>query len=169
MEVDPCRGGHLYGTRAAMKPILVLPMEESVECETEAPLSKALLISSLKLPMACGGRGMCATCHVHVADGAEHLSALSAMEQRTLGRITGCSPKSRLACQARVNGPVSVSLPNGIYIETEQQLELLVGKRAERDILHPADGRVLVRKGQIVSRYAAKAIVAAGLRTWEGQ
>jgi ferredoxin len=53
----------------------------------------------------CGGNGQCATCVVNVVEGAEHLSPRTDFEVRRLKK----KPDTyRLACQALVNGSVSL-------------------------------------------------------------
>ncbi len=53
----------------------------------------------------CGGYGQCGTCIVNVTEGAEYLSPKTDFEIRKLKR----KPDTyRLACQAMVNGPVSI-------------------------------------------------------------
>jgi len=55
--------------------------------------------------MNCGGYGQCGTCIVEIAEGIENLSPRTEVENRKLKR----KPENyRLACQALVNGPVSV-------------------------------------------------------------
>lgn len=55
--------------------------------------------------MNCGGNGQCGTCIVEVIEGMENLSPRTAFEERKLKK----KPASyRLACQALVNGAVSV-------------------------------------------------------------
>ena len=139
-----------------MKSITLLPEYSEVRCRTESPVADGLLALQLSLPMACGGRGMCATCHVLVVEGSENLSAPESREERTLGILTNRSTGSRLACQARVRGDVKVKIPNADYIRQASELESLVGKRAGRDILHALDGRLLVARGQIITRYVIR-------------
>lgn len=56
--------------------------------------------------MNCGGYGQCGTCVVEVVDGCENLSPKTEVELRKLKK----KPESyRLACQALVNGPVSIN------------------------------------------------------------
>lgn len=53
----------------------------------------------------CGGIGQCATCLVEIVEGMENLSERTDFEKRRLKR----KPDNyRLACQAIVQGPVSV-------------------------------------------------------------
>jgi ferredoxin len=55
--------------------------------------------------MNCGGYGQCGTCIIEVVEGMEDLSPRTAFEERKLKK----KPASyRLACQALVNGAVSV-------------------------------------------------------------
>jgi ferredoxin len=53
----------------------------------------------------CGGYGQCGTCVVDIIEGIDNLSPRTAVEERMLRkRPSSC----RLACQATVQGPVSV-------------------------------------------------------------
>ncbi len=55
--------------------------------------------------MNCGGYGQCGTCIVEVVEGLENLSPRTEVENQKLKK----KPNNyRLACQALVNGPVSV-------------------------------------------------------------
>ena len=53
----------------------------------------------------CGGYGQCGTCVVDIVEGGQNLSPRTAVEEKMLRkRPSSC----RLACQAMVNGPISV-------------------------------------------------------------
>lgn len=53
----------------------------------------------------CGGYGQCGTCVVEVIEGMQNLSPRTEFEERKLRK----KPESyRLACQALVNGPISI-------------------------------------------------------------
>jgi len=53
----------------------------------------------------CGGYGQCGTCIVEVIEGSQNLSPRTSVEERKLRK----RPETyRLACQAMVNGPVTV-------------------------------------------------------------
>ncbi|MBW4564384.1 MAG: (2Fe-2S)-binding protein [Mojavia pulchra JT2-VF2] len=53
----------------------------------------------------CGGYGQCGTCIVEIVEGIENLSPRTDVENQKLKK----KPENyRLACQALVNGPVSV-------------------------------------------------------------
>lgn len=136
-----------------MKTVSLHPINRKPQINTNARVLDALLAEEVDVLMACGGRGRCATCHVYVEKGMDSLSPKTDREARTLGRVSGCAPNSRLACQARVHGEgVQVKLPQGMYVTTTAELEDLIGKRAKQRILHPIDGRVLVEKGKIITR-----------------
>ena len=136
-----------------MKNVMLHPMEESVAVKTEARVLDVLLAKELDVLMACGGNGLCATCHVWVDAGMDKLTPMTEREKRTLGWVTGADPRSRLACQAKVLGEgVAVSVPEGMYIESTQSLEKLIGQRATVNILHPVDGKTLIPKGKIITR-----------------
>ncbi|MFT4977735.1 MAG: ferredoxin [Myxococcota bacterium] len=58
----------------------------------------------------CGGMASCGTCRIEIDEGAGALSPIEAREQMVLG-YESASAGSRLACQARILGPVSVKVP----------------------------------------------------------
>ena len=84
------------------KTVRLEPIAQDTSVETNGNLLSVLLNKNLDVLRECGGRGMCATCHIYVKDGMEQLSAMNRREQRTLEVITSCQKNSRLACQARV-------------------------------------------------------------------
>jgi ferredoxin len=55
--------------------------------------------------MNCGGYGQCGTCIVEITEGMENLSPRTASEDRKFKRKPA---NYRLACQALVNGSISV-------------------------------------------------------------
>jgi ferredoxin len=136
-----------------MKTVTFEPINERQAVATGTDILQALLAKDLKVLMACGGKGLCATCHVHIKKGADKLTPLNQREQRTLSFITGADPTSRLACQCRVLGEgVVVELPEGMYIERAEDLMSMLGQRAASNILHPINGSVLIAKGKIITR-----------------
>lgn len=136
-----------------MKEVVLYPLNDRVHVKTEANLLDALLANQLDVIMACKGRGLCATCLVHIKEGMDNLTPHTDVEKRRLGRLTTTKPNSRLACQARVMGEgVVVEVPEGMYIESAQDLETLIGRRAETPILHPITGVVLIEKDKLITR-----------------
>ena len=141
------------------KVVRLEPIALETSVETNGNLLSVLINKDLDVLKECGGRGMCATCHVYVREGMEALSPVNRREQRTLEVITSCKPNSRLACQARVmqNG-VIVELPPGMYVNSLKDIEDLIGRRAEQDLLHPLTGKVLVEAGKLITRSTLKQI-----------
>jgi ferredoxin len=141
------------------KTVRLEPIAQETSVETNGNLLSVLINKDLDVLRECGGRGMCATCHVYVTAGMESLTPINRREQRTLEVITSCKTNSRLACQARVlqNGVV-VELPAGMYINSIKDIEALIGRRAEQDLLHPLTGKVLVEAGKLITRSMLKQI-----------
>jgi ferredoxin len=119
-----------------VKTVRLEPIAQETSVATNENLLSVLLNKDLDVLRECGGRGMCATCHVYVRDGMEGLSPINRREQRTLEVITSCKTNSRLACQARVlSDGVVVELPSGMYINSIKDIEDLIGRRAEQNLL----------------------------------
>ncbi|NJN29917.1 MAG: 2Fe-2S iron-sulfur cluster binding domain-containing protein [Synechococcales cyanobacterium RM1_1_8] len=139
------------------KQVRLEPIAQSLTVETNATLLSVLLNKDLDVLKECGGRGMCATCHIYIQAGGQSVSPMSRREQRTLEVITSCRPNSRLACQTRVQGHgIVVELPAGMYVQSIQDLEALIGRRANQDLLHPITGSILVQQGKLVTRSMLK-------------
>jgi ferredoxin len=141
------------GNKSVVKIIKLEPIGTKTAIITNSNLLSALLQEELKVLRVCGGRGLCATCHIYVKEGMDSLSPMTAREQRTLGIITSCRFNSRLACQTQVmDEGVVIELPSGMYINEVENLEDLIGRRAQKDILHPLSGKVLVEEGKLITR-----------------
>ena len=139
------------------KTVRLEPISQATSIETNGNLLSVLINKDLDVLRECGGRGMCATCHIYVTEGMESLSPINRREQRTLEVITSCKTNSRLACQSRVLGNgVVVELPPGMYINSLQDIEVLIGRRAEQNLLHPITGQVLVEEGKLITRSMLK-------------
>ena len=70
------------------------------------------LTHGLEIDHACGGVGVCATCHVIVAKGMENLSPVTDDELDRVDSAPNNALNSRLACQAVVQGDVTVTVPS---------------------------------------------------------
>lgn len=142
-----------------MTSVRVPSLRKDVDLATRGRLLDAFLSEDVDVVMACGGRGICATCHVFVRKGMEQLTPRTEREQRTLSRLTGARPESRLACQCHVLGPgVEADLPSGTYVTSYEGLVALVGKRTAEPIRHPLDGRILIQARKIITRSALDAL-----------
>lgn len=136
-----------------MKEVSLQPINEKVELATNTRVLDALLAEQCPVMMACGGQGICATCHVYVTEGMQSLTPMEEREEKTLALITGAMENSRLSCQCKVVGEgVEITLPDGLYVESFDDIEQLIGKRTKTPILHPFDGRILIQKGKIITR-----------------
>jgi ferredoxin len=79
-----------------------------LEARRGGTLLGAALKNDIRLMHVCGARTLCGTCRVQVTDGADNLSAMSAKEKLSLRYHLSFGSRARLACQARVAGPVEV-------------------------------------------------------------
>lgn len=70
------------------------------------------LSHGVEIEHACGGAGVCGTCHVVVLEGAQNLSPAGDDEMDTVTGQPGSELNSRLACQAVAKGPVTVKVVN---------------------------------------------------------
>ena len=135
------------------KTVRLDPFGTDTAIATNTNLLSVLMENDVEVTQECGGRGICATCHVYIKSGEDSISPMTKREQRTLGSITSCNVNSRLACQARVEGEgVVVELPAGMYISQDDDVEDLIGRRAQANILHPLSGAVLVEEGKLITR-----------------
>jgi 2Fe-2S ferredoxin len=64
----------------------------------------------VRLDHSCGGKCACTTCHVVVRAGEENLSPMEPDEEDRLDGAAGLTRSSRLACQAIVQGEVTVEV-----------------------------------------------------------
>lgn len=136
-----------------MKDVLLQPINQRVAVATNTRVLDTLLAQQCPVMMACGGQGICATCHVYVTGGQDSITPMTDRERKTLALITGAQPNSRLSCQCRVLGEgVEILLPEGLYVQSFNDLESLIGKRTKVPILHPKDGRILIQKDKIITR-----------------
>ncbi|MBI1821525.1 MAG: (2Fe-2S)-binding protein [Nitrospirae bacterium] len=92
-------------------------MEEKVRMhindhEVEVKPGTSILAASMKAGIKhmhlCGGRGLCTTCRVHVVEGEDNLSKMENFERISLRAHLSFSGEVRLACQAKVLGPLKV-------------------------------------------------------------
>jgi ferredoxin len=125
----------------------------TVHVQPDSRLIEALQARNIELKELCGGRGLCATCHVYITKNPQNLTPPSSRETLTLSVLTGAKANSRLSCQARVIADgVEVSLPEGLYVDSFESLEKLIGQRTKVPILHPVTGDILVAANKIIIR-----------------
>jgi ferredoxin len=118
-------------------------------------LLSALLSSKAKVLKACGGQGRCATCHIFVHEGMDCLTPPTEQELITLSLMRIEKSNARLACQCKIlEAGLVVEVPKGKYVDSEAELELLVGKKAQQSLIHPITGEILVHEGKLILRSA---------------
>ncbi len=99
-----------------------MPGEKTIEFESgklnysdhgkrESLLDLALNFN-IHLEHACGGSCACTTCHVIVLEGDKNLSEAEDDELDRLEMAPGLTLRSRLGCQAIVQGDVKVEIPS---------------------------------------------------------
>ena len=77
-----------------------------LEARAGGTILAAAMKNDIRMMHACGAQTLCATCRVKVVEGAENLSPMSTKEKVSLRYHLSMSPRVRLACQARVLGPI---------------------------------------------------------------
>jgi 2Fe-2S ferredoxin len=65
----------------------------------------------IPLEHSCGGNCACSTCHVIIRQGMEHVSEAEEDELDQLDEAEGLTLRSRLGCQTKVYGDVTVEIP----------------------------------------------------------
>ncbi|MEO5656620.1 MAG: 2Fe-2S iron-sulfur cluster-binding protein [Nitrospiria bacterium] len=92
--------------------VTFLPANLTVEVEDGTSVLDAALNHAVDLEHNCGGNCACSTCHVIVQQGMESLTGRSEEEEDQLEDADGLTKDSRLACQAKISGPVIVVIPS---------------------------------------------------------
>ena len=87
-----------------MPQLTFLPQNLTVDANAGDTILDAALDNGIELPHECGGNCACVTCHVHILEGAEFLSAMEEVEADRLSDAGDWTPASRLGCQAIMRG-----------------------------------------------------------------
>ena len=95
-----------------MPKITFLPVNMTIEVQKGDSILDAAITNDVPLQHACGGFCACTTCHVQVRAGANHLSPIEGEEEDRMVTLEGKTDVSRLSCQARVLGDVTVEIVN---------------------------------------------------------
>ncbi len=98
-----------------MVTVHVVPSDLDVEVGPGQSVMAAAEGQSLFWPTVCHGQAECHTCFFEVLAGEEHLEAPTLLETAALAQFNGRSWYEgrviRLACQARVRGPMTIRKP----------------------------------------------------------
>ena len=95
-----------------MPKVTFLPMNQVFEARSGESILDVAIQNDVPLQHACGGFCACTTCHILVKSGESNLSAMEDEEEERLDRATGVTLHSRLGCQAKVTGDVTVEVMN---------------------------------------------------------
>jgi ferredoxin len=77
-----------------------------IEARAQGTLLAAAMKNGIRVMHACGAQTLCGTCRVKVTAGEDNLTPMSLKEKISLCYHLSLSSRVRLACQARVLGPV---------------------------------------------------------------
>lgn len=92
-------------------------VERVVEVDEGTTILEACMENAIRLQHNCGGVCACSTCHVIIEKGMENLPEMSEEEEEQLDEAVGLTLKSRLGCQCRIYGDVTVFIPDqSIYL-----------------------------------------------------
>jgi 2Fe-2S ferredoxin len=99
-------------------PVTVLPHPDlcpeglQFDGKTGQKLVDALLKQGIEIEHACEKVCACATCHVHIRQGAESLAPADDEEEDQLDDAWGLDAQSRLSCCVKLSGtPLTIELP----------------------------------------------------------
>ena len=95
-----------------MAKVKFLPSGIEVEVKGGESLLDIALSHDVPIQHACGGFCACTTCHCEVLEGAENLDAPEEDELERLEMLDTRTEKSRLGCQSKVRGDVTVRVVN---------------------------------------------------------
>ena len=84
------------------------PSGREIAVVHETNLLDAVLQVGLALGQSCDGVALCGFCRVRVLDGCENLSPMAEEEEKILS-AQHAGGDERLACCARINGPVTIT------------------------------------------------------------
>ncbi|NTV45531.1 MAG: 2Fe-2S iron-sulfur cluster binding domain-containing protein [Chlorobiales bacterium] len=89
----------------------------TIEVEDGTSILHALMENAIPLQHNCGGVCACSTCHVIIKNGMEHLPEMTDEEEEQLDEAVGLTLNSRLGCQCKIHGDVTVEIPDqAIYL-----------------------------------------------------
>jgi 2Fe-2S ferredoxin len=98
-----------------MPTVTFLPENRAVVAGEGASILATAVEHGIHLEHACGGFCACTTCHVIIERGADALSEMAWDEEDKLDSCEGLTMKSRLGCQAKLHGDVTVRIPPKPY------------------------------------------------------
>ena len=94
-----------------MPSITFLPSGRLITVQEETTILEAALDNGIELNHNCGGFCACSTCHVIIEQGMENITEMEECEEDQLEKAIGITLNSRLGCQAKVIGDITVRIP----------------------------------------------------------
>lgn len=95
-----------------MPKVTFLPINQVVEAQAGESVLDVAIANDVPLQHACGGFCACTTCHVIVKSGDENLSEMEDAEEERISYVDNLTLHSRLGCQAKISGDVTVEIVN---------------------------------------------------------
>jgi 2Fe-2S ferredoxin len=95
-----------------MHQVTFLPMNLTVPARDGDTILEVAIANDIPLEHACGGYCACTTCHVQVKAGMENLAPMDEEEEERIETVDRLSPSSRLGCQSKVQGNITVEIMN---------------------------------------------------------
>lgn len=93
--------------------------EGEVQVEEGRRLVLGLEDAGIDILHRCGGNARCATCRVEVVEGQP--TPVTPWEEERLGRLNHRKQTTRLSCQIRVEGPLTVEVVNRLTAHPEME------------------------------------------------
>jgi Fe-S cluster biogenesis protein NfuA/ferredoxin len=100
-----------------MPRLTVVPFNRVLDAQGGETILSVCLKNDIPLKHNCEGTLACGTCHVIIKEGKENLSTPSDQELEKLDEVWGTTFASRLACQAKIIGDVSIEIPRASILE----------------------------------------------------
>ncbi|MBN2227354.1 MAG: (2Fe-2S)-binding protein [candidate division Zixibacteria bacterium] len=94
-----------------MPKILFVNSDTEVEVAEGTTILEAALDNGIDIDNDCGANGVCGTCHVYIDCGIDRVSPKEGDEADLLETVDKLTDRSRLACQTRVLGDITVTIP----------------------------------------------------------
>jgi 2Fe-2S ferredoxin len=89
-----------------------MSMDKVIEAREGETILEAAISHDIPIMHACGGFCACTTCHIKVLSGESNLSPIEDDEEERLDAADGVALNSRLGCQAKIKGEVTVEIVN---------------------------------------------------------
>ena len=95
-----------------MPKITFMPMNTVIEANVGDSILETAIANGVPVQHACGGFCSCTTCHVVVLESPHGLAPMEDDEEQTVVRAEHWTKESRLGCQAKIMGDVTVKVVN---------------------------------------------------------